>query len=379
MLSSWDAQRHRVGFECSALSMTDATETSAAPPGDRAGSRERDRAAIRLWLYGICILVFAMIIVGGATRLTDSGLSITEWLPLLGAIPPLTDADWQVVFEKYKQIPEYTEINKGMSLAEFQFIYWWEWAHRLLGRFIGIAFFVPLAWFWVTGRISSDLKPKLIGIFVLGALQGAIGWWMVASGLVDRVDVSQYRLAVHLIIACLIFMACLWVALGLRPGNDGRQSGGVVTFGAGLVLIVILLQIYFGALVAGLDAGLTYNTWPLMDGAIIPGGLFLPPPVWKTLFEDILTVQFMHRMVAYLALILIVWHVWTVLRRWPRSNVAASALVLGLATLAQVGLGIWTLLAVVPLSLGLVHQGGAIVLLAVAVWNLHRAGRIRHT
>ena len=359
--------------------MTDAIETSVAPSGNRARSRERDRAAIRLWLYGICILVFAIIIVGGATRLTDSGLSITEWLPLLGAIPPLTDADWQVVFEKYKQIPEYKEINKGMSLAEFQFIYWWEWGHRLLGRFIGVAFFVPLVWFWIAGRIGANLKPKLIGIFVLGAIQGAVGWWMVASGLVDRVDVSQYRLAAHLIIACLIFMACLWVALGLRPGNDNRTNSGVLTFGAGLVLIVVLLQIYFGALVAGLDAGLTYNTWPLMDGAIIPDGLFSPPPAWKTLFEDILTVQFMHRMVAYLALILIVWHVWTVLRRAPRTNLAASALALAAVTLIQVALGIWTLLAVVPLSLGLIHQGGAIVVLAIAVWNLHRAGRIRHT
>jgi len=355
--------------------MTDTTSTSSDISSSGADKRARNRFYIRLWLYFICVLIFAMILVGGATRLTDSGLSITEWLPLLGAIPPITEADWLVVFEKYKLIPEYSEINKDMSLAEFKFIYWWEWAHRFLGRFIGVAFFLPLVWFWVTKRIEPGLKPKLVVIFLLGAFQGGIGWWMVASGLVERVDVSQYRLATHLIVACFIFIACQWVALGLSDSAWSPRHVPLLRYGAGLVLVLVVVQIYLGALVAGLHAGLTYNTWPLMDGDLIPGGMGSLEPGWRNLFENITTVQFVHRTAAYLVFIAALWHLWTVVRNAPRSRMAASVKMLVTVILVQVGLGIWTLLAVVPISLALIHQGGAVVVMAVAVWNLHRGGR----
>ena len=223
--------------------------TKSPPQTDPAVIR-RNRRQIRIWLYTVCLLIFAMIIVGGATRLTDSGLSITEWLPLLGAIPPLSEADWLAAFAKYKQIPEYTELNKGMSLSAFKFIYWWEWAHRFLGRFIGVAFFVPVVYFWLRGRVEPWLMPRLLVMFVLGGLQGAVGWWMVASGLVERTDVSQYRLAAHLILACLIFAYMAWVAAGMASKREilVKQTGGVV-IGGWVVFAVTMIQIYLGALV----------------------------------------------------------------------------------------------------------------------------------
>ena len=191
----------------------------------------QNRTLVRLWLYLVCFLIFVMVIVGGATRLTDSGLSITEWKPLLGAIPPLNPADWQAAFDKYRQIPEYTQINKGMSLEEFKFIYWWEWGHRFLGRFIGLVVALPLLLFWATGRLETFMKPRLVLLFVLGGLQGFIGWWMVKSGLVDRVDVSQYRLAVHLTLACLIFAYAMWLARGLAPHSGEYASNSVAKLG----------------------------------------------------------------------------------------------------------------------------------------------------
>ncbi|MGH6819938.1 MAG: COX15/CtaA family protein, partial [Methylocella sp.] len=234
---------------------------------------------IRAWLFAIAFLTFCMVIVGGATRLTDSGLSITEWQPLIGAIPPLTADAWQAAFEKYRLTPEYNTVNHGMTLAQFQFIYWWEWSHRFLGRFIGVAFFVPLVFFVGTGRISRGLRHRLLAIFVLGALQGALGWYMVASGLADRVDVSQYRLSAHLSLATLIYGATVWTALGLgvmrhAPSSD-RERAGL------LIVALVLLQIAGGGFVAGLDAGMGYNTWPLMDGKLVPGGLFVMEPFWR--------------------------------------------------------------------------------------------------
>ena len=216
-----------------------------------------------------------MVIVGGATRLTDSGLSITEWQPLLGAIPPFTEAHWLEALEKYRQIPEYQLVNKGMSLEEFKFIYWWEWAHRFLGRIIGLAFFLPFAYFAVTGALNAKTALRCGVLFVLGGLQGALGWYMVASGLVDRVDVSQYRLAAHLTLATVIFGAVLWVAFGL--GQPPRALGGREWIGAadrGL----IVLQVAAGGFVAGLDAGFGYNTWPLMEGALVPRACLWPSP-----------------------------------------------------------------------------------------------------
>jgi cytochrome c oxidase assembly protein subunit 15 len=265
------------------------------------------RPAVRAWLVFMAVLVFAMVIVGGATRLTDSGLSITEWQPILGAIPPLNEADWQEALEKYRQIPEYQLINKGMSLADFKFIYWWEWGHRFLGRFIGIAFFVPLMFFWLTGRLERSQLPRLLGLFVLGGLQGALGWYMVMSGLVERTDVSQYRLSAHLTLATVIFAALVWTAMGY--GNTRRPAAWTVPLGSGAFAVVLLViaQTALGGFVAGLDAGMAYNTWPLMDGKIIPDGLMVMDPAWRNLFENALTVQFQHRMAAYLITGVVIW------------------------------------------------------------------------
>ncbi|MEM9332564.1 MAG: COX15/CtaA family protein [Pseudomonadota bacterium] len=337
---------------------------------DFTDARERNRAMVRSWLYFICFLIFVMVIVGGATRLTDSGLSITEWKPLLGAIPPLNAADWEIAFNKYREIPEYTQINKGMSLAEFKFIYWWEWGHRFLGRIIGIAFAIPLIYFWVTGRLEQFLKPRLLLLLVLGGLQGFIGWWMVKSGLVERVDVSQYRLAVHLTLACLIFAYSMWLARGLAPHSNEYATKMVAIF-APITVAAIVLQIFLGALVAGLDAGLSFNDWPLMDGAVVPDNLWVQSPAWVNMFENPKTVQFIHRMSAYAVLALIAAQMIVAYRSESGETHKRRTVVLLSIALVQAAIGIVTLVLQVPLSWALLHQGGAVVLLgfAVAHWR----------
>jgi cytochrome c oxidase assembly protein subunit 15 len=340
-----------------------------------AAGREGSRLVVA-WLYVLTAMVFLMVVVGGATRLTDSGLSITEWKPIVGIIPPLTDAAWHDAFEKYRQIPEYHIVNRGMSLEAFKAIFWWEWGHRFLGRVIGIVFFVPFVWFWWTRRIPRDLTPRLIALFLLGGLQGAIGWYMVRSGLVDRVDVSHYRLALHLGVAVMILGLLLWTALDLggEPRTPAEMGGTASQYWTAVALVaVIFLQVVLGALVAGLKAGLSHNTWPLMDGALIPAGLGAMSPWYLNIFENVLTVQFNHRMVAYAVAALALWHVVSILRSPAGSGkIRLSAAVLGLGILAQIGLGIWTLLAQVPLHLGLAHQAGAAVVFSLAVWHLHR-------
>jgi heme a synthase len=330
--------------------------------------------AIQAWLWAVAALVFAMIVVGGATRLTGSGLSITEWKPLLGAIPPLTDADWAEAFAKYKTIPQYTQLNKGMELAAFKTIFWWEWGHRALGRVIGLAFALPLLGFALTKRIPAGLMPKLVGLLALGGLQAGIGWFMVASGLVDRTDVSQYRLALHLSTAFAIFGGLIWVALGLsKRGHDAIHLQTVTKVqrgGATLVMGLVSLQVALGALVAGLKAGLTYNTWPLMDGRLIPNGLGTLSPWYLNLFENVTTVQFNHRIVAYLVAFAVFKHAMSIYRSADDATLRGSAVLLLAATTAQVVLGIWTLLAVVPLWLGLIHQAGAAILFGLAVRHL---------
>jgi heme a synthase len=326
--------------------------------------------AIRLWLYAVAALVLAMVLVGGATRLTESGLSITEWRPVMGVMPPLSDSDWREALAKYQAIPQYRTLNAGMSLADFKFIYWWEWTHRLLGRLIGVAFLLPFLWFLWRGWIAPRMRPRLWFIFALGALQGAVGWWMVASGLAERTEVSQYRLATHLILASVIYVALLWTAAGATaPVIRVRAVTRVSALG---LLILVLAQIYLGALVAGLRAGYAYNTWPLIDGALIPNfaHLFFQTPPWRNFFENILTVQFDHRMVAYLIFIGAATHALDVVRHGKgRGRIGALAL---FATSAfQVALGIATLLLVVPLPLALMHQAGAMLLLTVA--TLHAA------
>ena len=258
--------------------------------------------ALRLWLASLALLIVAMILVGGATRLTDSGLSITEWQPIMGTVPPISEGDWQAAFEAYQQIPEYTELKRGMSLDAFKSIYWWEWAHRLLGRLIGFAFLIPFLGFWAVGYIPRTMLPRLAGLFLLGGLQGAVGWYMVKSGLVARTDVSQYRLAAHLGIAVLILGYTLWLIFGLganaRAGRPLARASGPV-WSAAALLGLIYLQILAGALVAGLDAGQGFNTWPLINGAFVPEGLGTLSPWPLDLFENPLTVQFDHRMLAY--------------------------------------------------------------------------------
>jgi cytochrome c oxidase assembly protein subunit 15 len=344
------------------------TSSSASGLGEAAPARTRDpardRAMIRAWLYFIAVLIIAMVVVGGATRLTHSGLSITEWQPIHGVVPPLNAAEWQEEFEKYQQIPEFKLLNPDMTLSEFKGIFWWEWSHRLLGRLIGFALLLPLLYFWATKRIERALVPKLIAIFVLGGIQGAIGWWMVASGLVDRTDVSQYRLATHLTFACIILSYVLWVARGLAP--MAAPARPAIRSMARVIVGLVLFQIFLGGLVAGLDAGMGFNTWPLMDGQVIPAGLFAQSPFWQNVFENAMTVQFDHRVVAYLVLAAVLFHAWQ-----ARGTAAASsAAILFVLVLAQASIGIATLLMVVPLPLGLLHQFGAAIVLSAAVVHL---------
>lgn len=338
---------------------------------------DTDTRALRLWLWSVAGLVLAMVTVGGATRLTGSGLSITEWQPILGAIPPLTQADWQLAFDKYRQIAQYKQLNRGMSLEAFQFIYWWEWGHRQLGRVIGIAYGLPLLVFWLRGAIPKGYHAPLLGLLALGGLQGAIGWYMVQSGLTDRIAVSQYRLALHLTMAAVILAGLVWVALSLgeRPRIRLDTLARPARRLSGVILVLILCQIAAGALVAGTQAGLTYNTWPLMDGRLIPAGLGVMSPIWVNVFENITAIQFNHRMLAYLVTALVAVQVLLCTRGVDDERIAGSAGVLAIVTLAQVALGIWTLLWSVPLWLGLAHQALAFILLGVAVW--HRFAIVR--
>jgi heme a synthase len=330
----------------------------------------RNRAMVRGWLYVVLLVLFALVLVGGATRLTNSGLSITEWQPIHGVIPPLNDAEWQEEFQRYQQIPQYTKLNQGMSLGDFKSIFWWEWAHRILARSVGMVFALPLIFLWATRRIERGLGPKLVGILLLGGFQGAVGWWMVSSGLVDRVEVSQYRLATHLTIAALIFTATMVVARGLAPHSEPPADRGTQRL-AGVLVLLVLIQLYLGGLVAGLDAGMSYNTWPLMDGRIIPGDLLVIEPLWRNFFENPKTVQFVHRMGAYTIFVIAVWHMIATRRRLPGTTHARRATVLFILVLLQASIGISTLLMQVPLHLALTHQGFALIVLgfAAAHWR----------
>ncbi len=339
----------------------------------QAGGADGHRA-VRIWLMTVAALIFLMVIVGGATRLTDSGLSITEWQPIMGALPPMSDAAWQEAFAKYKEIPEYKIVNKGMSLDEFKSIFWWEWAHRFLGRFIGIAYFVPMLLFWRRGMLPDRYKPHFAGIFVLGGLQGALGWYMVKSGLVDRVDVSQYRLAAHLGLAVLIYGAVVWLVLRLSPAQGSASRSGAPRMArslASLLVGLVFLQVMAGALVAGMHAGLIFPTWPDMNGDFVPQGLMAASPWILNFFENATTVQFDHRILAYVICAVAVWQLVVIMRAASEGAVALSAVLVCLAVFAQVGLGIWTLLSGVKLELALAHQAGAIVLFTATLWHLH--------
>ena len=341
----------------------------------RAYSEDQSHHAISIWLMAVAGLIFVMVVIGGATRLTDSGLSITEWAPIMGAIPPLSAGEWQIAFEKYKQIPEYSEVNYEMSLAAFKEIFWWEWGHRFFGRLIGIAFFVPMVFFALTGQIRGALKWQLPALFVLGGMQGVLGWYMVQSGLSERVDVSQYRLAAHLGLAIVLFG--LIVALIFRLRSNSPRLKQTVELAAliqpaslkhwrvaALVLVIAVYgQIILGAFVAGLRAGTTYTDWPLMDGRFFPAGYFSSPARMSDLFETIAAVQFNHRMMAYVLLIgagMVFW------RLRGQALEKPFRWVIGLLT-AQALLGIVTLINAVPLWLGLAHQAGALLVLVAVI------------
>ena len=329
--------------------------------------------AVRWWLVSIAALIALMVLVGGATRLTESGLSIVEWKPVAGVLPPLDQAQWTQAFEAYKTIPQYREINAGMSLSEFKTIFWWEFSHRLLGRVIGIAYLLPFLWFMWRGFLAADLRRRLWLIFGLGALQGAVGWWMVASGLSQRVEVSQYRLATHLVLALLIFAAIVWTLRRLAERPPSAASVRLKMTGWALVVLTFV-QLYLGALVAGLRAGKIYNTWPDIDGSFIPPAarLFFETPWWRNLFDNTLTVQFEHRMTAYLLFVLAVLHAIDAIRSRAGTLAVNGALCLAAAVTLQATLGILTLLNQAPMDLALAHQAVAIAVLTLAVLQAER-------
>jgi cytochrome c oxidase assembly protein subunit 15 len=329
------------------------------------------RRPIAIWLLICCAMVFTTLIVGGVTRLTDSGLSIVEWQPLLGAIPPLTHDDWLVMFEKYKQIPQFHQVNHDMTLEGFQFIFWWEWVHRQIGRLIGMVFFIPLVWFWMRDMIPRGYKPKLVGFLILGGLQGAMGWYMVKSGLVNDVRVSQYRLTAHLGLAFLVFGLMLWTALGLLSQRIAHPSAPAgVRKSALFVLGVVSLMVLSGGFVAGIRAGLAYNTFPLMNGHLIPPDLFAMEPWWLNFFSNITTVQFDHRMIAWSLMVLVPLLWLKVHREAPQARGAANAMLVMLGL--QVSLGIATLLHQVPVTLASLHQAGAMIFFAKLIFLNHR-------
>jgi cytochrome c oxidase assembly protein subunit 15 len=333
-----------------------------------AASHSTNRA-IRIWLWAVAALVIALVLVGGATRLTESGLSIVEWRPVTGVLPPLSEPAWQAEFAKYQTIPQYTQRNVGMSLEAFKTIYWWEWTHRLLGRLVGAAFLLPFLFFLWRGAIEPGLRARLWLIFGLGALQGAVGWWMVASGLAERTEVSQYRLATHLLLACLILVALVWTTSRLT--QKGERATGRIRATAIALVVLTLLQIYLGALVAGLRAGLIYNTWPLIDGTFVPDAarLWFEHPLWRNFFENTLTVQFDHRTLTYLLCGIALLHALDARAAQAGSR---SALALAAAVIIQALLGILTLVNMVPIGLALLHQAGAVAVLTIAVVHAAR-------
>ncbi len=326
---------------------------------------------VRRWLWWVAALLIAIVLVGGLTRLTGSGLSITEWRPITGVLPPLSENEWLAEFELYRAIPQFLAVNTDMTLAEFKVIYAWEWTHRLLARAVGVLFLLPFLFFLWRGLIDRALGWKLAGIFALGGLQGVIGWWMVQSGLAERTDVSQYRLAVHLTLASAILAATVAVAESLQPWRQTLAMPRQRRM-AGILLLLVLLQILLGALVAKTGAGLTFNTWPLMDGRFIPpaDALFAMQPAWKNFFENVLTIQFDHRIAAYLLFFVAALHAIDVQRAAPAIALRAAVL-FALVTL-QAMLGVLTLLYEVPLWLALAHQAGAIVVLVMATVNFTR-------
>ena len=337
------------------------TSTTSVLPAASLGMPAASRRPVAVWLLLCCAMIFGMVVIGGITRLTESGLSITEWKPVMGVIPPLTQEQWQADFQRYQQIPQYRELNAGMTLDQYKDIYWWEFVHRLWGRLIGFAYLLPLIGFVATGRVRGKLAWQLAGIFVLGGLQGALGWYMVESGLADRVEVSPYRLTAHLAVALLIYAATLWTALDLlRPPSAGarRIDGRALALAA-----FVFLTMMAGGLVAGTRAGFTYNTFPLMDGSFVPAGYLDLHPWWLNPFANIPAVQFDHRLLGETTVVLALLYWWRARRDaadWSFHLVAAMAVI-------QLSLGVATLLLVVPVPLAATHQAGAVILFTLSL------------
>ncbi|WP_410219424.1 heme A synthase [Paracoccus sp. (in: a-proteobacteria)] len=336
------------------------------------------RRAIKIWLMVLFAMVLAMIVVGGATRLTGSGLSITEWAPVTGAIPPMNAADWQGEFDAYRQIPQYQEVNRGMSLAEFKQIYWWEWGHRLLGRLVGLVWAAGFLFFWLTKRLPAGWAPRLLVLGALGGLQGAIGWWMVSSGLVEGMTrVASYRLATHLGIAFVILGLIAWYVLQLSRTEAellrARRAGEAKLFSMSTGLLhLTFLQILLGALVAGIDAGRMYTGWPTMGGEWIPSAIWDGTLGWRNFFENPALVQIIHRMTGYLLAIFAVV-VWLRARRSPHPVTRGAFTVMIVAVAAQIGLGIMNVIHASPLDLALTHQLGAVILFCLILRARHHA------
>ena len=332
-----------------------------------------DRRAVRYWLIGVAGLIFLMVLVGGATRLTESGLSITQWKPVTGVLPPLSGAEWQAEFARYRQIPQFARLNPDMTLDGFKSIFWWEWGHRLLARIIGAAFILPALWFWWRGELRGALGRQVAVATGLLALAPIVGWWMVTSGLSERTEVAPQRLAAHLMIAAATFGALIYAAAGLgkRPKASAAPRGFAIS--AWIFAALVFCQLGLGALVAGLRAGLIYNTWPLMGSSLVPGEAFRPSPL-TAIFGDPATAQFDHRMIAYAIVVFAMVQAIAALRSAPGTALASRAVMIAGVALLQVALGVATLLALVPIALALSHQALALALFGLAVVHVRATG-----
>jgi cytochrome c oxidase assembly protein subunit 15 len=332
-------------------------------------ARVDDRRAVRFWLIAVAGLVFLMVLVGGATRLTESGLSITQWKPVTGILPPLSGAEWQAEFDRYKQIPQFAKLNADMTLDGFKTIFWWEWGHRLLARVVGAAFILPGLWFWWRGRLEGALGRQVAVATGLLALEPIVGWWMVTSGLSERTEVAQERLALHLLVAAATFGALIYAAAGLGERPQAATAPRGFAISAWIFAALVFCQLGLGALVAGLRAGLIYNTWPLMGSSLVPGEAFQPSPL-QAIFGDPATAQFDHRMIAYAIVAFAIVQAIAALRGAPGSRLASRAVVLVAVALLQVALGVATLLTLVPIELALAHQALALALFGLAIVHL---------
>lgn len=331
---------------------------------------DKDRRAVGYWLLFVAFMVFAMVVVGGATRLTESGLSMVGWNPVTGVLPPIGEAAWQEEFSRYKESPEYQLKNYGMSLEDFKGIFYWEWGHRVLGRLIGLVFFLPMVWFWLRGQIPAGYKPRLLGLFLLGGMQGLLGWYMVMSGLVDEPAVSHYRLTAHLSLALVIFAALMWTGLSLLNPKPVVGVDATLKRLCHTAMALLVLQLVMGGLVAGLKAGHIFNTWPLMGESFVPDGLWLMDPWWRNLLDNAVTVQFDHRIGAYILTALVIAILGLA---WRQGGTLKNAGLLLTAALAvQMFLGIVMLLKDIPVSWGTAHQGGGVLVLAAMINIMHK-------